>query len=299
MTTTKCPPASLDLRLGLTPIPPPEGLLYVAQANYALVPMFQSTGPSYLYSDSATSCIIVIGEGTDAQERSIASIAHLDSPACIQAYFDTVLDKTYVGEVYIYAQGANPPHDSSSKENAAALNKCLGLRKAGGYPWLPDIQHLGLGEGDPRVKDRGDYGISIAPEVPIVSAQPFDLELLDRDPTGGVQSLFCIMRRQMNPPIQLRDAQTPFTDALIAQLVKIAATYRKDPNDPKTAYTYIIDLTSDEVRATWSTTPKYEAPWFSDELKQSCCYTRVYLARQQRKAGASGGRTRFGGRRDS
>jgi hypothetical protein len=278
MAPIKYPSAHLDLELGRTPIRPPEGLLYVDQANYALVPMFERTGPRYLYCDSATSCIIVIGQGLNSQGAWIASIAHLDSPACIQAYFEGVLDRSYSGQVYVYAQGANPPGDSSSKENAAALTSCLKERTSGRFSWTPDIRHMGLGEGDPRVKDRGDYGISIAPEVPIVSTQPFALELPERDPTGGEQTLFCIMRRQMTPPIQLRDAQTPFAPTLVAQLVKVAATYRKDPKNPKTAFTYLINLTSEGVRSTWSTTPQYEAPWFSDELKQSCCYTRVYLA---------------------
>jgi hypothetical protein len=278
MTTVKCPPARLDLELGLDPIAPPSGFLYVDQANYAIAPMFQTSGVRYLYSDSATSCIIVIAQGLDRRGVWMASLAHLDSADCIQAYFDDILDSTYVGSVYIYAQGANPPDDVSSKENAAALTQCLTDRSGGRYSWTPDIQHLGLGEGDPRVKDRGDYGISIAPEVPIVSAQPFSLELLDRDLTGGAQVLFCIMRRHMKPPIQLRDAQTPFDDRLVAQLASIAATYQKDPKDPRTAFTYIINLMDQEVRSTWSTTPEYEATWFSDELKQSCCFTRVYEA---------------------
>jgi hypothetical protein len=278
MTVLQTIPAKLDLRTGLTPINPPEGFLYVSQANYAFVPMYQKTGVRYLYSDSATSCIIVIGIGTNLQGQQYTSLAHLDSPDCIQAYFDTILDNNYYGTVSIYAQGANPPEDPCSQQNAAKLKECLDIRKKAGYSWTPDIQHLGLGEGDPRVKDRGDYGISIAPEVPIVSTQPFNLELLDRDSTGGVQTLFCIMRRQMTPPIQIRDEQTTFDKSLIDQLVKIAATYRKTPNDPTTAFTYIINLTSEEVCNTWSTTPQYEAPWFADELKQACCFTRVYIA---------------------
>lgn len=278
MTTLLLQPAQLDVKLGAAPIDPPEGFLYVSQANYALVPMFQKSGIRYLYSDSATSCIIVIAMGTNYDDQYYASLAHLDSPDCIQAYFDTVLDKNYCGQVYLYAQGANPPDDICSKQNAEKLMECLNERNTGSYPWVPSVQHLGLGEGDPRVKDRGDYGVSIAPEVPVVSAQPFNLNLPDRDATGGVQTLFCIMRRHMSPPIQLRDEQTPFDDNLVSQLVKIAAVYQKDEDDPATAFVNIIDLTSEEVCTTWSTTPQYEAPWFSDELKQSCCFTRVYLA---------------------
>jgi hypothetical protein len=278
MTKPNFPPAKLDIRYGSTPIPPPEGLLYVPQANYVVTPMFQKTGPTYLYSDSATSCIIVICEGNNGKGDCIASLAHLDSPDCIKAYFYNILDVNFVGTVYFYAQGANPPGDPSSTANADMLNSCLNERASGKFPWIPDIQHLGLGEGDPRVKDRGDYGISIMPEVPIVSTQPFELELLDRDPTGGEQTLFCIMRRQLTPVIQLWNVDEAFPPSLVAKLVTIASTYQKDPNDPTTAFTYIINLTSDEVRNTWSTTPQYEASWFSDELKQSCCFTLVYLA---------------------
>ena len=275
--------AAMDLELGREPLPPPEGMLYVDQANYALAPMFQASGIRYLYSDSATSCIVLIGEGMNAQGQPTASLAHLDSPECIQAYFSSVLDATYRGSVYIYAQGANPPDNDCSIKNANELLACLAAR-ASGYAWNPLVSHMGLREGDPREKDRGDYGISIASEVPVVSTQPFALELDERDPSGGEQILYCIMRRHLPQPIQIRDARTTFPPLLVAELVEVAAKYRTNPSDPRTAFTYIIDLTSDEVLRTWSTTPEYEAPWFSDELKQSCCYTRVYLARDPRGA---------------
>lgn len=279
-TQTRFKAQPFQLLANPTPLRPPAGFLYVDQANYALVPMFQNpqTIP-YLYSDSATSCIIVIGMGTNRNGEWIASLAHLDSPACIQDYFQNVLDPTYVGEVSIYAQGANPPENQCSIDNANALKACLDQRKQG--TWTPIIQHLALQEGDPRRKDRGDYGVSLTTEVPIVSNQPFDLELLERDPTGGAQTLFCIMRRHMTPPIQLRNAQEPFDPTLIAQLVQIATHYQKVPSDPTTAFTYIINLTSEEVRNTWSSTPDYEAPWFSDELKQSCCYTLLQAQKVQ------------------
>lgn len=267
-----------------TPLPPPEGFLYVDQANYAVVPLWGPEMPyKYLYSDSATSCIILIALGQDASGRWLAALAHVDSPDCIQSYFGDVLDRTFTGVVHFYAQGANPPDNDTSKQNAAALIASLGRRSAGGFSWEPDVRHLALMQGDPRRRDRAEYGVSLG-DVPIVSNQPFHLTLPRRDPTCGAQVLFTIMRRHMTPPIQIRDALTPFEPALLAELVQIASTYQKDPDDPTTAFTYIINLEDDAVRSTWSSTPAYEAPWFSAELKQSCCYTLVQLARTTRSS---------------
>ena len=36
---------------------------------------------------------------------------------------------------------------------------------------------------------------------------------------------------------------------------------------------------SDAIRASWSTTPAYEAPWFSDELKQGACFALAIACR--------------------
>lgn len=39
-----------------------------------------------------------------------------------------------------------------------------------------------------------------------------------------------------------------------------------------TAFTNIVNMESEAIRQAWSTTPLYEAPWFSDELKQGACF---------------------------
>ncbi len=75
------------------------------------------------------------------------------------------------------------------------------------------------------------------------------------------------MRRQETPPVQIRDAGLPFTHPELVELSSIALQYRKDQADPATAFTNIVNLQSEEIRQNWSTTPEYEAPWFSDQLK--------------------------------
>ena len=47
---------------------------------------------------------------------------------------------------------------------------------------------------------------------------------------------------------------------------------RPDPNDPSSAFTNIVNLQSEEIRQNWSTTPAYEAPWFSDQLKLGAAF---------------------------
>lgn len=265
--------ARFEDKTGAKAAPPPQGFFYVDQANYVVVNPTKEPEKSYLYSDSATSCIIVIVSGQNAAGDKLVSLCHVDSPDCISSYFTNVLDRNFTGSVSFYAQGANPPDNETAIENAAALKNNLATKRN----WQADNPQLYLLQGDPREANRGDFGINLTdPLKYVVSNQTFDLELLDRDPTGGVQVMFCIMRRKMAPPVQLWDAKAPFPQDLVCTLVNMAAAYRKDPDDPKTAYTYIINLQDQEVRNTWSSTPDDEAPWFSDELKQSCCYVRSF-----------------------
>ena len=67
--------------------------------------------------------------------------------------------------------------------------------------------------------------------------------------------------------MQIRDAGLPFTHAELVELAEIALQFRKDPQDPSTGFSNIVNLQSEEIRQNWSTTPAYEAVWFSDQLK--------------------------------
>jgi len=248
-------------------LPPKKTFKYVDQGNYVIIPLYNPQGISTIYSDSATSCIIVVALGTLKTGMNGVSVAHLDSPECINNFFELLKEK-YSSNLQIYAQGANPEKNSVSQNNASALKAAL---SAAGN--LIVEQQLFLMEGNPREENRGDWGINIVDDDnTTVTNQPYTLELSDRDPTCGGQSIYCILRRQETPPVQLRNALSPFTLNELVELVKLALAYQKDSSDPKTAFTNIINMQNEEILNTWSTTPEFEAPWFSDQLKQASCF---------------------------
>ena len=61
----------------------PEGFYYVSQDNYYIANL-NSPDPGrpekYLYSDSATSCIIMIVEGKDKSNNPIVALCHASRP---------------------------------------------------------------------------------------------------------------------------------------------------------------------------------------------------------------------------
>ena len=133
---------------------------------------------------------------------------------------------------------------------------------------------LSLLQGDPRVHNRGDFGLIFDGQTSAVATnQPYTLQLFERDPSCGGQTVYCIMRRQEHPPVQIRDAGLPFTHPELVELASIALQFRKTKDDPATAFTNIVNLESEEIRNSWSTTPEYEAPWFSDQLKLGAAFS--------------------------
>ncbi len=262
MTTTVIPVTIT--RSDATPIAKPAaGFHFVDQGNYLSVPPADGLT---LYSDSATSCIITIILGSKGGVVTI-TLAHLDSPDCIKAFFAVVSAHAY-DAVQIYAQGANPPDNVTAQQNAAQLNASVTSLGT-----LVVAQELYLLEGDPRHENRGDFGITIDTTGTItVTNQPYVLSLTDRDPTCGGQTVYCIMRRQETPPTEIRNAGLPFTHSELVELSQIAIAFTKTPSDPTTAFTNIVNMQSAEILQSWSTTPEYEAPWFSDQLKQGACF---------------------------
>lgn len=251
---------TVDCNNNASILPPASGFIYVDQGNYQTLSLTDDN-PLTIYSDSATSCIITIVVASTGDANSV-TLAHLDSPDCIKAFFDIVAAQG-ADSYQIFAQGANPPDNVTSIENAAQLNICI--EQLG--PQVARAE-LFLLEGDPRNNNRGDFGLTFDGNGNAVATnQPYTLELYQRDPTCGGQTVYCIMRRQENPPVQIRDAGKPFTHPELVELSSIAIQYRKDSGDPSTAFTNIVNLQSEEIRQNWSTTPEYEAPWFSDQLK--------------------------------
>ena len=244
--------------------PPASGFIYVDQGNYQTLDL--SGGPLTIYSDSATSCIIAVVVANKGSQNTV-TLAHLDSPDCIKAFFAVVTAQGADG-YQIIAQGANPPGNKTSLENAAQLKASVVALGA-----LVTNAQLFLLEGDPRDANRGDFGLTYNDDgTATATNQPYTLELYQRDPTCGGQTVYCIMRRQENPPVQIRDAGLPFTHPELVELSSIAIQFRKDKTDPSTAFTNIVNLQSEEIRQNWSTTPEYEAPWFSDQMKLGAAF---------------------------
>ncbi|MFB4391196.1 MULTISPECIES: hypothetical protein [unclassified Pseudomonas] len=245
--------------------PPALGFVYVDQGNYQTFEL-ASGRPFTCYSDSATSCIITVVVASHG-DRTTATIAHLDSPSCISAFF-TIVAAQLADNYRIYAQGANPPDNSTSKENAEQLHACIDQLGS-----KVSEAKLSLLQGDPNQQNRGMFGLSFdGAGKALATNQPYTLQLFQRDPTCGGQTVYCIMRRQEQPPRQIRDAALPFTHQELVELASIAIQFRKTPSDPSTAFTNIVNLESDEIRQNWSTTPAYEAPWFSDQLKLGAAF---------------------------
>jgi hypothetical protein len=249
---------------GAAPIAKPaSGFHFVDQGNYLTRPLAPDLT---LYSDSATSCIITIVLATKGGAIT-ATLAHLDSPDCIKAFF-AILSAQGNDAMQIYAQGANPPDNATSQENAAQL-----IASVAALGSVVTQQELLLLEGSPRDNNCGDFGITVdAAGAITVTNQPYVLKLTDRDPTCGGQTVYCIMRRQESPPTEIRNAGIPFTHGELVELSQIAIAYAKTAGDPTTAFTNIVNMQSDAIRQGWSTTPEYEAPWFSDQLKQGACF---------------------------
>jgi len=83
----------------------PEGFLYVGQDNYYIGT--NDSDIKYLYSDSATSCIIVIIEGTNKHGEPIVALTHLSRLERFKTFFNLV-ESHFYGEISVFAQGANP-----------------------------------------------------------------------------------------------------------------------------------------------------------------------------------------------
>lgn len=244
--------------------PPDKGFVYVDQGNYQTLQL--SDELFTIYSDSATSCIIIVVIAIK-DNSSTVTLAHLDSQDCIKAFFEIVAAQG-ADSYQIIAQGANPGENSTSVENAHQLRDSI---DALGRSVVS--KKLFLLEGDPQQHNRGSFGMVYHGDgSATVTNQPYTLALYQRDPTCGGQTVYCIMRRQEKPPVQLRDAGTPFTHAELVELSAIALKYRKKSDDPSTAFTNIVNLQKDEILNDWSTTPINEAPWFSDQLKQGAVF---------------------------
>ncbi len=239
----------------------PDGFLYVGQDNYYLGSQDSRT-PGYVYSDSATSCIILILEGRSCDNHPQIALTHMSCEERILAFFDLV-DQHFRGPVAVFALGANPPSADTSKRNRRILLRWIHAHTpscpAGiSSDWYIDQATLALGFRIPEKERSGCAGIDVGTGT--VSTQAYALTELQRDPTGGVQTLFSIFGLAVDPPLALHDATQAFHAEHIEQLVRVA----KDAH-----WERIASMDSRRILALCSSTPDDELPWFCDTLRDS------------------------------
>jgi hypothetical protein len=249
-------------------LPIPKGFYYVDQDNYYIANLNKPNANNpeqYLYSDSATSCIIVIVEGLDTDSNPIVALTHLSRPERFATFFE-IVEKTFLGPVNVFAQGANPSDAAASQTNSEILLAWIEKNRTSAVPatWSIANVTLSLGLGNPQKEDRGTYGIDLVTMT--VSNDSFDLTLLDRDPTGGLQILYCVFGLQVTPPVRLHHRGTPFTDEEIRLLVAEA-------NLPNNNWVSFLNKTQAEI-LTLSSTPTCEVPWFYAEVRSAALYVK-------------------------
>ncbi len=243
-----------------------EGFFYVGQDNYYLGPR-DSEWPRYIYSDSATSCIILILEGYGRDKQPLIALAHLSCNERFQAFFDLV-DQHFQGPVSLFALGANPPDIASSKHNSHILIDWIQAHRPQVHAgtlrmkaWYVDQTALALGFRVPKKERSGCAGIDV--RTGIVSTQAYTLTEKQRDPTGGIQTLFSIFGLTLDPPLVLHEATQEFYSEEIEELVQAAKDAR---------WENILQMNTSQILNLFSSTPDDELPWFSHTLRTSAEY---------------------------
>jgi hypothetical protein len=262
----------------------PDGFHYVSQDNVCTVRP-AATEFSYLYADSATSCIIVVITGEDADRKPVIMLSHLSRTRRFNAFFNQV-DATFCGPVHLFAQGGNPPFAEAANTNTHTLMQWMTAHSLANFDTAPISEKPGwwieqatvsVGQGDPNDDHRDDYGIDLSTMT--VSNKPFTLTPEQRDPTGGVQTLYAVFGMKIYPPLWLWPSTRAFDDHTISKLV--AAANRED-------WTQILKMSDEEILQTYSTTPQWEVPWFSETLRQSAKFVQGWNEPQSSAGGVAG-----------
>jgi hypothetical protein len=260
-----------------------SGFRYIPQDNYIFCNP-QSGKYDYLYSDSATSCIILIVTGQDKDGLPLVALAHLSRVGRFKAFFDLV-DEKFSGALAVYAQGANPAFPVKKGENYsydAMSNVITLINWVNEKSYIPDIESnapevyiqqctLAVGSGDPN-EGFGGYGINVNSsdkDYMKVSNKYFNLKPTDRDPEKGIQTLFCIF----GDKDAIHNVEDSFTDEEKAILVENAMKPSKRTGKNWLA---VLEEDVDKILDNHSTTPEFEPRWFVDTLIESAEYVRDY-----------------------
>ena len=248
----------------------PRGFFYVHQDNYCVVTV-QDSPHRYLYSDSATSCIIVILQGRNLAGEDTVLLAHISDPQRFEALSE-VVDSSFSGPVQVWAQGANPHSAEASVCNVRILMRWLSDHaqreqeaSSRQLAWSVERVHLALGQGEPGQHDHHAFGIDL--ERRIVSNKAFKMTPVQRDPTGGAQVLFAMFGASLPPRLRLWNAEDELPLALQCDLVTAAR---------KAHWTRLVRMSDDDILYACSSTPTGDVPWFSDTLRMSAQFVEKF-----------------------
>ncbi len=244
-------------------------IIYVSQDNYYIADL---TGKNVVYyCDSATSCIVIISIGfSEDYGKKIALISHLSRPGRFEKYFSMV-ETLFTGDVAIYASGANPPEPCLKADGKYDYTAVRNAKQVSEWVESGRVQvkqaSLKFGQGNPAIYNNNLDCYSLSCDKTgnyKVSNDRIYLTNEQRDPTGGVQTLFCIYA----DPAEIRDQKENFTESEIAELVQCA----HDKNLEQAA-----EMTDKEILSTYSSTPEYEVPWFCDTIRQAGLFVKNYM----------------------
>ncbi|MCI8410692.1 MAG: hypothetical protein HFJ09_15770 [Lachnospiraceae bacterium] len=245
-------------------------IVYVSQDNYYVADLSLGKDIVY-YCDSATSCIIIITVGySEYCQKDVALISHLSRPGRFDDYFSKV-NILFNKDVDIYASGANPPYPYLRKDGTYDYTALRNAEQT--VKWISSgrvqVRQVSLkfGQGDPSIytNNLDCYSITCDKKSNImVNNNRIYLTNEQRDPTKGVQTLFCMYGN----PMAIRLQTEEFSDEEIAALVQQA----HDNNFEGAA-----DMSDEEILATYSSTPEYEVPWFCDSIRQAGLFVKSYI----------------------
>ena len=247
----------------------PKGVKYVGQDNYIKY-ILDDNKYTYLYSDSATSCIIVAVTGQDiTTKKDVVYFSHLSRPERFETFFE-IVKVGLQGNISLLAQGANPPDiQGSANNNILTLLRIINPLISGDNPFIKKVS-LSLGQGNPNT-EWGTFGINVdnkSAEKLKTSNQFFLMNDLQRDSTNGLQTLFCIYGLKINEKanrIVLHNVEDNFTSKEINDLLKTA----HENNFEK-----ICTMTDEEILKNYSSTPEFEPAWFPTTMRNAGYYVK-------------------------
>jgi hypothetical protein len=247
--------------------------IYVSQDNYYIVRTSPSDDKSVLpklYCDSATSCIIIVVTGQSKNGlHDICMISHLSRHGRFTHFFNLVEENFYSG-YNVYAAGANPPkpYINGSKVDFTARDNALQVSNWCITSW--NVSRLNVdqvsfrfGEGNPSVYANNLDCLSVDLVTGHIGNERISLTPEDRDPTGGIQTLFCMFGN----PNTIRRQDVPFTKNETDALVRLAQ---------KASFQKAATMSDREILQTYSSTPEFEVEWFCETIREAGKYTANY-----------------------